>query len=471
MPFRARARVVLFGLVASAAVAQSGLEARLAAVLADARAVKAKAGAIVLRIEDGRPLFAAEADLPLVPASNQKVLTCAAAALALGFDGEMRTEFSVVGKIEDGVLRGALRARGEGDPTFGASDFGDSLQAFRAVADRFAARGLKRVEGDLLLDDSAFDEARVGPDWPDDAPTDRWMAPTAALSADEATVRLVVRPGRSAGAAAEVEPSPDTGAVRVNNQLKTVRTKEGAGIGFERLPNGDLAAKGGVRIGAGPVVHEIAVADPALHFGYAWRRALADAGIAVTGKVRRATPAERADGEAWVVVRTPLSRVFPRLLKESQNHRADMVFRHLGYKLGGLGSFENGGAVLRSTLHEAGVPTAGVVAADGSGLSRRNRVTARALASALLAVDRRPEGPAFREMLAEPGEDGTLERRLPSLKDRLYAKTGSIDGVSSLSGFLRRSDAWVIFAVIYNGPPSQGLRRYSDGFAEALARP
>ena len=460
--------LVFFGL-ACTLVAQGSLEARLTSVTNKARAAKVKVGAVVLRADDGRAMFSSDPDLALIPASNQKVLTCAAAVLALGMEAEIRTEFFAHGGIENGELSGYLRVRGEGDPTFGAQDFGDSLQALRAVADRLAARGLKRISGDLVLDDSAFDSGFTGPDWPDDASTDRWMAPSAALSLDEALTRVVIRPGRGDGA--EAEPSPDTGFVKIVNRLRTVRAKKDSGVGFERMANGDLLAKGAVFSGAGPVVHEVAVADPVLQFGFGFRRALADAGIKVGGTVRRAVAEERTGGEIMVVVRTPLSRVFPRILKHSQNHRADMVFRHLAYKTSGQGSYENGGTALLRILKEAGVSIDGLVAADGCGLSRKNRVTAMALAGALRAMDSRPEGLDFRNMLAEPQEEGTLERRLPALKDRMFAKTGSIDGVASLSGFLQRADGWTVFAIVLNGSPKQGLRKYADDFAEALAKP
>jgi D-alanyl-D-alanine carboxypeptidase/D-alanyl-D-alanine-endopeptidase (penicillin-binding protein 4) len=467
-----RSLLILAALPAAPAAAQNGdVSARLARAVAEARAAKATVGAVAGRLDAAKPFFASGEKLPLVPASNQKTLTCVAAALELGLDAEIKTEFVAQGAFADGVLRGALRVRGEGDPTFGAKDFGDSLTALRAAAARLYDKGLRRVAGDLLLDDGAFDAAFVGPDWPDDAPTDRWMSGSAPLSLDEGLARIVVRPGRRAGDAAEAEPAPDTGYVRLVNRLKTVAGKKDAGVTFVRGDGDQLVAKGAARLGAGAIVHEVSVADPLMHFGYAFRAALSEKGIPVEGAVRRAKVEERRGGETWLTVRTPLSRIFPRLLKESQNHRAEMVFRHLGYRVFGLGSHENGGKALLRALGAAGVPTDGLTAADGCGLSRRNRATASALYESLRTIGRRPEAAEFREMFAEPGEDGTLERRLPALKDRLYAKTGYIDGVASLSGYLQASDGgWIVFAILLNGPPGVSLRKFADDFAEALGR-
>lgn len=459
-----------FGAAGAAAQDAAALR-RLEQVVADARAAKATISAVAGRVDAAAPFFASDASRPLIPASNEKVLTCGAAVFALGPDAEIKTEFIAQGPVEDGVLKGALRARGEGDPTFGAADFGESLEALHVVAARLRERGVRRIAGDVLADDAAFDRVFTGPEWPKAAPTERWMAESAALSLDEGVVRVVVKPGRRAGEPAEVALVPDVGYVRLVNRLTTAPKKD-ARCAFERgVEPFEIVAKGSVRAGGPTTTYEVAVHDPPLLFAAALRRALADAGIVVDGRPRRAEEGERTGGTTLVELRTPLARIFPRLLKESQNHRAEMVFRHLGYRAAGLGSLENASAATLKALASAGVPTEGLIVADGSGLSRRNRCTAAALYGTLAAMARRPDGATLREMFAEPGEEGTLERRLPDLKDRLFAKTGTLDGASSLSGYvLTEGGAWTAFAVIVNGPAGASLRRFADAFAEAVAK-
>ncbi|HYC78743.1 MAG TPA: D-alanyl-D-alanine carboxypeptidase/D-alanyl-D-alanine-endopeptidase, partial [Planctomycetota bacterium] len=387
----------------------------------------------------------------------------------LGLEGEIRTGFFAHGEVRDGVLHGALRVRGEGDPTFGFRDYGDSLQALRAVAERLKALGVERVTGDLLVDDSAFDRTLRAPDWPKAALTERWMAGASALSLDEGVVRVSVRPGRKAGDPAAVALEPDVGYCRVTSRLVTAARRSAVTLDHGETP-GAFTAKGTVRAGAGAAIHEAAVDDPAIYFGFALRRAFAETGLAVEGRVRRPEPAEAQGGAALLTFRTPISRVLPRLLKSSQNHRAEMLFKHHGFRASGLGTFESGGAATLAALAAAGTPVDGLVLADGSGLSRRNRATAAALQGALALTAARPEGEAFRAMLAEPGQEGTLQKRLIELKGRLFAKTGFLDGAQSLAGYVQGVDGkWTAFAVIMNAASGAPMRKHLDAFALALA--
>ncbi len=445
---------------------------RLGKILRDVKAPKVTAGVAVGMAGEREPFFTHDATTPLTPASNEKILTTASAALLLGLDHEIRTEVIAHGDVSNGVLAGNLRVRGEGDPTFGAQDHGETLAKLEFFADRLRAQGLTQVAGDLLVDDSAFDQDFVGPDWPTSDPrTTPYLAQVAALSLDDGCARVVVTPG-GVGKTPALSVVPDVGHITLKNSLSTTDGKKPAGFRFDRDEGSNqVTAVGAVRRGGSTTSHFVAVHDPALHFGRGFRQALEHRGITVKGEVRRSKPEERTGGTVLIRYGTPLSRIFPYLLKESQNHRAEMVFKHLGFATGNTGSFAGGGAAVDRALEKIGVPREGLVVADGSGLSRKNRMTARALFGVLSEISKTDAGEAYRESLAEPGESGTLEKRLTALAGRLFAKTGTLNGVSTLSGYvLSAGGRWVAFAALMNGTENRAvMKKLQDEVVEALA--
>jgi len=171
------------------------------------------------------------------------------------------------------------------------------------------------------------------------------------------------------------------------------------------------------------------------------------------------------------VVSEPLARMVQRMNRESDNFVAEMLLKTLGARAGSGGSTAAGVQVVRRVLVELGVPLEGVRLADGSGLSRGDRLTASALAALLVAAWNDPElaGPLV-ESLAVAGVNGTLVGRLdrrPAL-GRVFAKTGTTDLASSLAGFVGERYA---FAVIMNGRPIPwwSARQAQDRFVQLLA--
>lgn len=418
--------------------------------------------------DEARPFFEIHPDLPLIPASNQKLVTGAAAVLALGLTHDVKTELIGHGAIADGALKGALRVRGEGDPTFGARDHGETLTKLTFFAARLKARGISAIEGDLLVDDSAFDQDFTGPDWPSSDPrTTYYLAQIAALSLDDGCARVMVTPG-AVGRAPTVEVVPDVGYVAIKNSITTAA--RGGGLRFEREEgSNDIAVSGTIARGSATQRHDVAIHDPAMHFGRALHAALRQSGVAVKGSVRRAKPEERSGGEILLRYGTPLSRILPAMLKESMNARAEMIAKHVGWAAGLGGSFAGGGAAMSKALQGAGIDTSKLILADGSGLSRKNRVTARALHQILVALAKHPAGDEFRECLAEPGEEGTLRRRFLGIEGRLFAKTGTLNGVSTLSGYVQtKTGKWIAFAILMNGA-DPNIRKMQDQAVELLA--
>lgn len=458
--------------LASSLVAQDGRAAvttRIRKLVEAARSPKMQVG--VVWGDAGAAPFAAEGDLgPLVPASNQKVLTSIAAVARLGLNHEFATGFYAMGPIANGALNGHLRVVGDGDPSFGIRDHGETLGVFRTLATHFKEQGVTRITGDILCDDAAFDQDFTGPDWPKGLPTTTYLAQVSALSVDEGLARLIVSPKDGGGF--RVAPVPDVGTVSVGAlTVKTVGKRQDGGLAFDR-PDGSnvLSVKGGW-FGTAPQTHEVAIHDPTLHFGRCLVAAFRQEGIAIAGSVRRPGASERQGGTEVVRLTTPLARVLPAMLKESQNHRAEMILKHLGAATGRGGSFKGGSEAVAESLSGLGVQLKDCVLMDGSGLSRSNRITARALYDALSIMGKRPDFEAYRDLLAEPGEEGTLRRRLPSLRNRMAGKTGTLNNVKTLSGYvLTKDQRWIAFVVLCNGPEAEGRGgALQDAVVEALA--
>jgi D-alanyl-D-alanine carboxypeptidase/D-alanyl-D-alanine-endopeptidase (penicillin-binding protein 4) len=360
---------------------------------------------------------------------------------------------TVIGKTPDG----ALVVTGGGDPNLSGRFFGgDPGRVLRLMARDVAARGVREVK-ELVLDASRFDDEYVHADWPNDQ-AERWYcAPVAALVYNDSCWDVTVYPRPRPGAAARVDVQPALLGASISNRCETVA----AGPHIVHVGRGretDLEVRGRILRTSAGVTGHVAVRDPVMFFGRGLAAALEREGVRIAGGVRRGRAARQ---KRLVVYRSDLRRTLKVMLTNSQNLYAECTLKRLG-----TGSFASGAAAVLRALARMGVESAGVVVADGSGLARANRVTARALYGTLHAMR---ESTLFVEALAAGGE-GTLRRRYRDLGARVRAKTGTIRGVRSLSGYVtgRGGDRWV-FVILANGPSARSARRLQDRIVRILA--
>jgi len=420
----------------------------------------------VVSLRDGRTVYELNADKLVMPASNMKLITIAVAADRLGWDYRYRTTLEAAGTIHDGVLHGDLIVTGSGDPSIGSSDQRDG-PLFLEWADALVRAGIMRVEGRIVGDDNAFDDEGLGAGWAWDYLTAGYAAPTGALSYNENVVVLRVFPGTSAGEPASISSGPPGADLEITNLVTTAGTGSALNIELTRAPgSSSLIVRGAIAAGSPPVVRTMTIQNPTRFFVEGFRAALASRGIAVSGgawdiddidpipATRRIPVAEH--------VSEPLSTLAGYAMKVSQNFYGETFFKTLGRSPGAIGTAEAGRQAVRATLEAWGVPTDGLVMYDGSGLSRYNYVTGRTLTAVLQHVwaDERLRGPFLAE-LPVGGHDGTLEARMKDavLDRRVQAKTGSINNVRALSGFLDTSRgeklAFVMIANHYTAPNAQ----------------
>jgi D-alanyl-D-alanine carboxypeptidase/D-alanyl-D-alanine-endopeptidase (penicillin-binding protein 4) len=480
------AAIVVLGLGAA-----SPLAARDAAPPALQHRVEARLGeagpgtrfGLVVADQDGRELVAVAPDARFIPASNTKIFTTAAAFATLsGIDrpdseggASVRLEASG-GRPPDVILEGRGDARLSSAP-------GCVVDCLAALADAVASR--THLVRDVVGDDSFFPDQRWSPgmSW-NNIPTRSGTA-VSALSLDDNELLLRIIPA-AAGQAPTIDSLP---YYDVDNRAVTVAGGDTA-LGVDRLP-GSKAVRLAGTIGAGaePELLYLGIDDPAYYAAWRLKALLEARGVRVAGTVavrhrppgppddpaaRKGASAPRAQRpEALAgLVPPPLAEDLALISKMSQNLHSELLLRRLGRE-SGSGSIADGLAVVRAMLEQAGVKRTAWDLSDGSGLSTYNRVAPRGMVALLRWINAQPWGAAWRATLPVGGVDGTLASRFrgTALEKRVFAKTGTLNATSTLSGYMvAKSGQILTFAAFANDiPDGAGASDAIDAALELIA--
>ncbi len=424
----------------------------------------ARVGALAVRASDGSTVFEHYPDRALIPASNQKVLTAVAVLSHFGPAHRFATRVETTPTLPASGAVAALCVIGSGDPLL------TSEQWWRLAAD-LRARGLKRVTGDLILDASAFDGVRHHPSW--GAVTSRaYFGPVSALGANYGAFEVWVSSESGTGEAPAVRVDPPLSYFRVANRAQVV-----AGSSRLRVERA-LAAPGETVSVSGQLSRRAqarrfarSVADPVGYAGAVFLEQLRGHGIRVDGQAREGA----ADCEAplYEFEGPSVATAVRRFLKWSNNAIGETLLKAMGADAHGVpGTWEKGVRAARAELVGRGIDLGKTVWVDGSGLSRENRVSPRTLVGALRAARTSfTWGSEFISGLPIGGSDGTLKDRAKSVGEALRAKTGLLNGVSGLSGYVETRDGdLLVFSAMVNraGPDATAVMRALDRFALAL---
>jgi serine-type D-Ala-D-Ala carboxypeptidase/endopeptidase (penicillin-binding protein 4) len=442
----------------------------------------------VASLDTGRTLFEENAGKLLVPASNMKLYTVAAALDRLSPEFRFKTSvYAQAAPDAAGTVRGDLVVYGRGDPTFAASlNGGDYFKAIDALAERIKATGLKRVEGDLVGDESYFKGAPQGFGWEWSDLTWHDGAEVSALSVNDNALDLIVKPGASAGAPCTVTTGPPTPLVTIKN--RTTTTERGSKrdlVVYRGLGENVIEVGGSLPLDDPGWTAAVAVSRPALIFVYMLRAALAQRGVQITGQSRivdaremnASSPERRSLVEIAKIESQPLSVIAGHALKPSQNLYTELILRALGQATitdARLSSEEAGIETVKAFLKSAGVDARETIFTDGSGLSRRDLVTVNATLQLLTYMSRHRYATVFREALPIAGVDGTLKNRMKGTPaaGNVRAKTGTLAGVTSLSGYATSAAGErLVFSIMLNNYPESPLmlRNHVDNIAVLLA--
>ncbi|HJU88885.1 MAG TPA: D-alanyl-D-alanine carboxypeptidase/D-alanyl-D-alanine-endopeptidase [Gemmatimonadaceae bacterium] len=430
-------------------------------------------GVLVVSLTRGDTLYSFNPDGPLLPASNMKLYCTALSLDLLGPEHRFTTEVLRDGELAtDGTLSGNLVLRGGGDPGFSSRFLGGTPAApAESLAQRVVDAGVRRVRGDLVADASAYDAERIPEGWLSRYLGAGYAARVSALSLNENLVWIVVQPSVN-GRPATVTLDPAT-EILVNSNVRTNGGRD-ARIMAHTTPAGTIEVRGWIGARAGERRYQVVVEDPAIFTAGAVRRALATRGVVIEGGTRAGLASERA-APLTALPSPPLSRLLSVMNRESNNHFAELIFRNAARVQ--LQQRTVTAAMANQLLQQfmvdkVGAAPGSVHAADGSGLSVLDRVTARSLVQLLSFAHRAPWADAFHASLPVAGESETLRgrMRLTPAQGNLHAKTGTTNRAISLGGYVTAEDGELLaFAMLYNGTDRWNARVTIDAMGATLA--
>lgn len=444
------------------------------------RGVTVGVSVVRLRDKEDSPVASLGAHALLYPASVAKVLTAVAALRRLAPGARWATR--VLGTVgARGVAQGPLVLRGEGDPKL-------TPDGVQTLADACWERGVRSAPEGVVVDGLAFAPPAVPPRYDEKPSTAGYRASVGAVSANFGAVRVSVRPGRRVGAPVRVAVSPASSGVQVAVRARTVAGRQ-RDLRYTLRSAGDgrteLVVRGTMGVGARRVSERRRVLSPDAWTGYLFVGALRRRGVRVTGPVRVAEAPSALPPTLGPVLgevhSEPLEDALRDLLTWSNNYMAEVIFKHLGRPQGSphaLAPARWGAAqaAVGEVMGALGLPAGEVQIVNGSGLYHATRVSAGALTTLLARVRRDPSlGPRLLRALPVSGRTGTLAHRLGGrLRGRVHAKTGTLDDVVALAGYLdTRGGPTLAFAVLINGATARrtaALRRAVDRLVRALDR-
>jgi D-alanyl-D-alanine carboxypeptidase/D-alanyl-D-alanine-endopeptidase (penicillin-binding protein 4) len=425
-------------------------------------------GVEIVDLATGTIVFASNADRLFVPASNSKLFTTALGLTRLGPEYRFHTTV-ISGSPPDneGRVAGAVSLIGGGDPNLSGRELpyrvdsppGDGLQAIAELADQVAAKGVKRIDGDIAGDDSAYAWEPYPEGWGMGDALWEYGAPVSALTINDNAFNVRVQPGDPA----RISIDPPFEFYQIDNLVRAGSPKK---IHFAREPGSmQLRIWGLLPPKDAGLAEMIAIHDPALYAAAALREALIRRGVAVHGEaVARHALADEptAPATGFELARrdsAPLLEDLRVMAKVSQNLHAELILRAVGRAKTGAGTREAGLKEMRAFLKEVGVTAGEYRLNDGSGLSRTNLVTPAAIVKLLDFMYRSPNRENWLSLLPVGGEDGTLRLRLRKTMaaGHIRAKTGSLTHVNALSGYAERRDGTMLaFSFLSNNQSAPG---------------
>lgn len=430
-----------------------------------------KAGIIVGSVGSGEILFEKGADQLLVPASVSKIFTSYSALKKLKPGFVFKTALYYSGIVKDGKLSGDLFVKGGGDPSLVS-------ERMWMLVNEFRRKGIKQILGKIVIDSSYFDSEKNPESRPKYLKDQAYNAPVGAFSFNFNTTTVFVNPGDAPGMPPKVYTDPENSYIDVVNQATTGNAESTNTIQVSRTDyvKGDIGdtvlLRGSIPADAKEMRFFRNIVNPALYAGHMLETFLEQRGIRVDGSVEEGA----VPSNAKLVLEfesQPLWQIVWGLNKFSNNFVADQIMKKLGAEMWGPpGTLQKGLATVQDVLEDMGISKTAYQIADGSGLTRSTQVTPRQIVKVLIAAHRDfGMYPEFLSSLGVAGEDGTLRNRLPSSSGLgvLRGKTGSLDGVASLAGYVPSRDGELLaFAIILNDTKVQYGRM--TGWVDQIAR-
>ncbi|MEO8649643.1 MAG: D-alanyl-D-alanine carboxypeptidase/D-alanyl-D-alanine-endopeptidase [Acidobacteriota bacterium] len=450
------------------------LTAKIRAKLQRPEVRRGQVGIKIVSLNSGRVVFEENAEKYFMPASNMKNFTVATAIEKLTPDFRFVTSVLAAAPVDpSGTVKGDLRIFGRGDVSISTSfSEGNYYKGLDGLADKIVAAGVKRIDGGLIGDETYFRGSPVPGTWEWDDLQWYYGAEISALPLNDNAVDLTVMPGTS-GSACAVNVSPSNTVLRVLNQCTTVEAAGTRDLTIEKkVDRNMLEIRGTLPVGDRGFTGNVTVSRPAELFIALLRQRLEQKGVVITGQTRlvnsRSTDPVPETVEVARLESPPLSLIAAKTMKPSQNMYTETLLWTIGEEarrhapvVAGVppasptDSSELGLAEVKSFLTSIGVAPDGIIQHDGSGLSRHDLITPAAVVQLYLYMGKQSKySQVWRDSLTIAGVDGTLKSRLTGTKaaGNLRGKTGTIDQVSALSGYMSTAAGeQVIVSFVVNG--------------------
>jgi serine-type D-Ala-D-Ala carboxypeptidase/endopeptidase (penicillin-binding protein 4) len=427
---------------------------RTEAALSAAGPDKGAWGVLVTDAATGEILYSRNADGYFMPASNAKLFTTALALATLGPDYRVRTTVASIGALDaNGVLNGDLILTGRGDANLSNRKFpfdkkeereGPPEKVLAEFADAVAARGVKEVTGDVIADDSMFQHEKFPSGWLADDILWSYGAAVSAIAVNDNTFSLEVRPAANQGEPARYEAGLAADFYFVENLIRTGARGSEEKLAAARDPGSRVIhLSGTMPLDAPPRRLTFAIEEPAEFAASLLARLLQDRGVKIDGAARAhhaGGPLVDAAAPQTVLAEHtsgPLLDDIRLTNKNSENLHAELLLLLAAHEKAGATDYEDALKFASDFFKTAGIADGDVAFSDGSGLSRKDLVTPRAVVQLLRYAATQPWGEVYRSTLPVAGEDGTLSDRMKNTPAaaRVFAKTGTIGHGNTLSGY------------------------------------
>lgn len=416
-------------------------------------------GVLIQSMDTGHVWYERNANRLFIPASNQKIPTTAAALMELGPEFTFKTLVCHTGTVSGDTLEGDLVVFGNGDPTLYEKFFKDSRDVFRGWAGQLKQRGIRRIVGDIIGDDNAFDDQHIGygwtyhglPDWP--------FAEVGALQLNENYIDFAITPPADPQGEVLIRGNLPSAYYTVDNRIE-VTTRGSNRVTHWRDPfSNTIIFRGSVVAGSRPFERSPTITNPTLFYATVLKEVLEEEGITVEGMPRDCDDipdyALKADELTCLITHhsPPAKDILIMLMKRSQNLFAETMVKTLGWKRTGLGTFAAGREVVEEHLAAFGIEPKSYAFMDGSGLSRFNFISPRQLVQILREMRNTSHWAIWYDTFPVAGVDGTLRNRMKNTaaEGKVRGKTGTVGNVRSLAGYVTTADGEnLVYAIIVN---------------------
>jgi len=438
------------------------LPKRINRIINDPSQSKVAYGIHIIKANNSEIIYSFYGDEPLIPASNMKIITTAAALEYLGADYEFITKIVLSGDT--------LVVIGSGDPLFGyEQDLEEQNRKhggiFSVITEKLNRFGYIRIK-DIIVDSNIFDDQRAHPNWPANDLNKWYACEVSGINYNGNCIEITAE-NHNGNIRLMMEPS--TGFIKMTNKVKPSSKSNTIGS-LRTSTENNIIVIGTCKNKIGPI--KVAIERPAAFFGYLLAEKLGNAGIDIEGKLIEKKFTIEETVKPVFVHRTLLKDVLAHCNKDSFGLAAESLVKIIAAEknpYGGNGSWKAGTVLISQYLLKAGVNKNEFNIDDGSGLSRHNKLSANAITKVLLDVYQSNNWNVYKESLAVGGADGTIAKyfKEEKYKERILGKTGYIRGVKSFSGICITDNEEYIFSILANNT-NGGTRTAINNIAKAI---